>query len=105
MDGSHPSDSPVPNEHVVTVEWWRTTLDVIGPLGKGFEGELLIPYDWKSVRARYRLPDGTFFNNPEGDAHHKTEVLQSIGDCELTAHYHWDDFRFTAGTSIPTGRT
>src|SRR5262245_51979174 len=103
MDGSHPSDFPVPNEHIVRVDWWRTTLDATAALGKGFEGQLFIPYDVKKQSAKYELPDGTKFDNPDGDLHHRSERRDGLGDIELSVHYRLNRWRFTGGVAVPTG--
>ena len=41
MDGSHPDGDPVPNEHIVTVDWYRTTLDLIWSPRSHWELEFL----------------------------------------------------------------
>src|SRR5258706_4887615 len=105
MDGSHPDSDPVPNTHIVKIDWLRTSLDGILPFGEGFEAELFAPYDVKRERVRYELPDGTPFDNPEGDLHHRNETLEGPGDLELIAHYRTGGWRFSAGWSIPTGKT
>lgn len=112
MDGSHPSLQPVPNRHLVTLEWWRTEVAVLHPVGDGWDLEVQIPYDIKDETVKYETPDGQPYENPVGFIHHRTETLDGIGDLRLIANYRprgllfEDDMaRLGFGLSLPTGRT
>ncbi len=105
MDGSHPDVDPVPNTHHVSVDWTRHELALQVPLGGAWDALLEVPYDLKSVKARYTLPDGTPFANPEGDLHHRTERLDGFGDLRIGANLQEGPWRFTFGLSLPTART
>ena len=104
MDGSHPADQPVPNRHVVTLDWWRTELDVKRALTDEISLGLYVPYDVKDQRARFETTGGGSFSNPQGEIHHRTERLEGVGDLELTGDLFVEDLRLTLGFSLPTGR-
>lgn len=112
LDGSHPDETPVPNEHIVDVEWFRTEFSVAWRFAPPqWDVELAVPYDVKIVEARYELPDGTRFDNPEGDLHHRDETLEGFADLRLMFGYREADaflekdfFRVAAGCTIPVGR-
>jgi hypothetical protein len=36
LDGSHPDSVPVPNEHIVHLQWFRMELDVAFGIGAGW---------------------------------------------------------------------
>lgn len=112
LDGSHPDPDPVPNRHIVRLHWWRTELDLSVGVAPDLDVELDIPYDLKDIRARYELPDGTPFNNPQGDLHHRTERLHGISDLKLLANWRPgsillqdDRLHVGIGLSLPAGRT
>ena len=64
LDGSHDSDAPVKNRHIVTMDFWRTELDLAYAFRPDWDVELVVPYEGKRVRARYELPDGTPYDIP-----------------------------------------
>jgi hypothetical protein len=105
LEGSHPDADPVPNTHIVTMDWTRVELDLKLPLSKVTEMELQIPYDTKDMVARYELPDGTEFDNPQGDLHHRTEKLEGFADFRLYWHFRFGDLRLSAGINLPVGDT
>lgn len=79
---------------------------------KDWDVELDIPYDFKIVSAKYELPDGTPFNNPQGDLHHRDERLQGLSDFKLLANYRPgsvllkdDRLHIGLGVSLPVGKT
>lgn len=104
LDGSHDDADPVPNRHLVELTWWRTVLDVGVKLDEGWWAGFSLPYDVKDQKARYELPDGTPYDNPEGDLHHRTETLRGFGDADLTVNYAGGGWRLGAGFSLPLGR-
>ena len=66
----------------------------------------------KDVDARYELPDGTEFDNPEGDIHHRDERLEGFSDLKLFVNYRPgsvllqdDRLHVGLGVSIPVGET
>jgi hypothetical protein len=112
LDGSHPDPDPVPNKHFVHLDWFRTEIDLTYGFSKDWDVELDIPYDVKTVSARYELPDGTPFNNPQGDLHHRDEQLQGVADLKLLANYRPasvllkdDRLHIGLGLSLPAGKT
>lgn len=112
LEGNHPDPDPVPNQHFVELDWWRTELDLLYGFSKDWDVELDIPYDVKDVNARYELPDGTEFNNPEGDLHHRDERLEGFSDLKLFANYRPggvllkdDRLHVGLGVSLPIGET
>jgi len=111
MDGSHPSKQPVPNEHIVSLDWFRTELQAAWSFAEDWDAELAVPYDVKRVRARYELPDGTDYDNPVAGIHHRDETLEGLADLRLLFSRRWsgvvfdaDTLRVGAGFTIPTGR-
>jgi hypothetical protein len=112
LDGSHPDPDPVPNNHSVHVDWFRTELDLAYGFARNWDLELDIPFDVKTVSADYELPDGTPFDNPQGDLHHRDERLEGIADLKLLANYRPgaafvknDRLHVGLGLSLPAGRT
>lgn len=112
LDGSHPDPDPVPNNHFVHLDWFRTEFDLAYGFSKDWDLELDIPYDVKTVSAKYELPDGTPFNNPVGDLHHRDERLQGISDLKLLVNYRPgsvlmgdDRLHVGIGVSLPAGET
>lgn len=112
LEGSHPDADPLPNEHQVRLRWTRVELDLAYALGGGWDVELDLPYDVKVVDARYELPDGTSFDNPNGDLHHRDERLEGMSDLKLLLNWRpggvfTADDRLHAGLglSLPVGRT
>lgn len=67
--------------------------------------ELQIPYDIKDVKATYVLPDGTEFDNPAGNLHHRTEKLEGFSDFKLYWNVTFGDWRLSAGVNLPVGKT
>lgn len=86
------------------MDWSRFEVDLIVPASDRIDLELQIPYDVKSMKARYELPDGTPFDNPQGDLHHRTERLEGVSDLKLLAGFALDGWRLTAGLSLPVGK-
>lgn len=112
MDGSHPSSQPVPNEHFVSLDWFRTEVQAAWSFAEDWDAELAVPYDVKRVRARYELPDGTDYDNPVAGIHHRDETLEGLSDLRLVFSHRWsallfegDTLRVGAGFTIPTGHT
>jgi len=66
--------------------------------------ELQAFYDVKNVHAKYRLPDGTPYDNPEGNLHHRTEKLEGVSDFKLYWNFNVDGWRLGAGVNLPVGR-
>ena len=104
LDGSHPDPDPVPNTHIVTMDWSRIELDVMIPLGESSELEVQMPYDVKNIHARYELPDGTPFDNPLGDLHHRTERLEGAADFKAYCNFSAGEWRLSAGLNLPVGK-
>lgn len=104
LDGSHPAPDPVPNTHLVSMRWTRLEADLIWKPDEPWDFELQVPYDIKVMRARYELPDGTPFDNPLGDLHHRDETLRGFGDLRILASRNAGEWRFSAGLSLPAGR-
>jgi hypothetical protein len=104
LEGSHPDNDPVPNTHIVSLDWTRIEVAVKLPLSEWSEMELQIPYDIKDVEARYELPDGTPFDNPVGNLHHRTEKLEGVSDFKLYWNFAVDGWRLSAGLNLPVGR-
>jgi hypothetical protein len=112
FDGGHPADKPVPNRHEVTIDWFRVELRAAYTIDANWEVETLLPFDIKRQRAKYKLPDGTSFDNPIGDLHHRSETLYGLGDAQQWARWtaygvFHNSISFTAGfgLTIPIGRT
>ncbi len=112
LDGSHPDADPVPNTHIIALDWFRTELDVHWSFAPVWDLELDIPFDVKSIKARYELPDGTSFDNPQGNLHHRTERLDGLSDLRLLLNWRPSSIAVTgdllhlgAGLTLPTGRT
>ncbi len=102
----------MPNQHFVHLDWFRTEFDLAYGFSKDWDIELDIPYDVKTVSAKYELPDGTPFNNPQGDLHHRDERLQGFSDFKLLANYRPgsvllkdDRLHVGLGLSLPVGET
>ena len=111
LDGSHPDTVPVANEHIVGLNWVRVVADVSIAVAPGWDMETEIPYDVKQVTAKYELPDGRPFNNPQGDLHHRDETLEGVSDLSLVCNrrlaslvLEGDFLRIGVGFTIPTGR-
>ncbi len=111
LEGSHPDPNPVPNEHIVGLDWYRVVTGVTIALAPGWDGEVEIPYEIKKVTAKYVLPDGTEFDNPTGDLHHRDETLEGVGDLSLLGNRRirnllldGDFLRVGIGFTVPTGR-
>ncbi len=102
----------MPNRHFVELNWWRTELDVACGVAKDWDVELDVPYDVKDVDASYELPDGTAFDNPQGDLHHRDERLEGFSDLKLFVNYRPGDvllkddrLHVGLGISLPVGET
>ena len=104
LEGRHPDPDPVPNTHIVSLDWTRLEFALKLPLSPTTEMELQIPYDIKDIKARYELPDGTSFDNPIGNLHHRTEKLEGISDFKLYWNFAWGDWRLGAGLNLPVGK-
>ncbi|MEE2828470.1 MAG: hypothetical protein VX498_04710 [Myxococcota bacterium] len=80
-------------------------------LGKGFQLELAIPVDVKAATIEYTLPDGSSFEPPYGDTHHRTETLFGLGDLRLqVAGYRRVEstpllLGARIGLALPSGKT
>lgn len=112
FDGSHNAIEPQPNRHEVTVDWFRVEFHVAYAIDANWEVKTLIPFDIKRQRARYKHEDGSSFDNPLGDIHHRDETLSGITDVQqwvrwTTHRVLHDSVSFTAGfgLTIPIGRT
>lgn len=105
LEGSHPDVDPIPNTHIVKLDWTRYETVLKLALSPVSEMELQMPYDIKDVEARYELPDGTEFENPQGNLHHRTEKLEGFSDFKLLWNFTLDDWRLSAGVNLPVGDT
>ena len=105
LEGSHPDPDPVPNTHIVQLDWTRFEVVLKLQVSPSTEMELQIPYDIKDVEATYELPDGTEFDNPIGNLHHRTEKLKGFADFKLYWNFALDGWRLSAGLNLPVGRT
>ncbi len=110
MDGSHPANDPVEHAHVVQMEWFRTELGFHWSFTPDWDVEIGLPYDVKSMNARYHLPDGSPYDSPTGRLHHRTETLEGPSDFRLLLNFRKADvvlkkdwLRIGAGVSLPTG--
>jgi hypothetical protein len=86
-------------------------LRIARSLSPDWDVELELPFDLKIMRARYELPDGTPFDNPEGDLHHRTESLLGLSDPRLVFHRRFagalvegDSVRLGFGVTLPFGK-
>lgn len=112
FDGSHDATEPEPNRHNVTVDWFRIELRAAYAFNRNWEIETRIPFDVKRQRADYHREDGSSFDNPLGDIHHRDETLTGLGDVQQwlfgTAYgvFH-ESVSLTAGIglTLPLGRT
>lgn len=102
----------MPNQHFVNLDWYRTEVDLAYGFAKDWDIEIDIPYDFKLVSAKYELPDGTPFNNPQGDLHHRDERLEGLSDLKLLVNYRPgsvlmkdDRLHVGLGLSLPVGET
>lgn len=96
---------PVPNTHIVHLDWSRFEVVFKVPFSSTSEMELQMPYDVKDVEARYELPDGTKFDNPQGNLHHRTERLEGAADFKLFFTWLVGDWRLSGGVNLPVGET
>jgi hypothetical protein len=87
------------------MDWSRFEVVVKVPFTPTSEMELQMPYDIKDMKARYELPDGTEFDNPAGDRHHRTERLEGVADFKLFFTWLVGDWRLSAGVNLPVGDT
>ena len=87
------------------MDWSRVELDVMIPIGASSELEFQLPYDVKNMHARYELPDGTPFDNPIGDLHHRTERLEGPADFKAYCNFNAGEWRLSGGLSLPVGET
>ncbi|MBI4230226.1 MAG: hypothetical protein HY608_05255, partial [Planctomycetes bacterium] len=78
FDGSHDSDVPVPNRHIVTLEYYRAEIGLAWPLGPVWDADLVIPWESKGVSAAYELPDGAPYDNTAAAIHHRDETLTGL---------------------------
>ena len=74
--------------------------------------EASLPFDIKDVHARYELPNGDPYNNPEGNLHHRTETLTGISDPKIFVNFRphallfdTDSALIGGGFTLPLGRT
>jgi hypothetical protein len=112
LDGSHWADEPERNRHIVRVDWFRIEMRALHRFGGRWELETVVPFDVKRVRARYELPDGSRFDNPQADLHHRSETLSGISDIQQwfginvrDVLFESGEFGLAAGVSLPVGRT
>jgi hypothetical protein len=94
----------VPHDHVVDLEWYRSRAYVSCAFAPGWDVTIEFAHDVKDVRADYVLPDGTHFDNPFGDVHHRTETLSGLSDVRILFSRHLGSFHVGAGLSFPFGR-
>lgn len=85
------------------LDWTRFETVLKLALSPVTEMELQMPYDIKEMEARYELPDGTEFENPQGNLHHRTETLEGFSDFKLYWNFTLDDWRLSAGVNLPVG--
>jgi hypothetical protein len=87
----------------VKLDWTRYETVLKLALSPVTEMELQMPYDIKDVEATYELPDGTEFDNPQGNLHHRTEKLEGFSDFKLYWNFALGDWRLSAGVNLPVG--
>jgi hypothetical protein len=80
-------------------------------LGKGFQLSFHLPVDIKNSRISYLLSDGTPFDPPYGNVHHRNETLFGLGDARLMARWGVTIpatpviLGIGLGAALPTGKT
>jgi hypothetical protein len=79
-------------------------------LGFGLTDKALLsarlPYDVKDLEIGYRTLDGSPYDPPYGDIHHRTQVLRGVSDGEVTVSFALGPGWIAgAGVTIPFGRT
>lgn len=97
--------------HVHDLLTWqqRAELGVEVGLGKGFQMGLMLPVELRVVRVEYRLLDGSPYEPPYLDIHHRSETLVGPADGELVlsrfqAVHAWT-LGARVGATLPLGRT
>ncbi len=113
FDGSHDATVPVPNRHIVTMDYYRAELGLAWPLGPVWDAELVVPWERKKIYADYELPDGTPYDNTYAIIHHRDETLTGLADFQLTLGRGWtrllrevgDSAFVRVGITLPTGQT
>lgn len=97
--------------HDQSVRLARLDLGVTLGLGKGFTLGVGFPLDLKVLGIEYYLEDGTPYDPPYGDIHHRNERLFGPGDGRWTLGWAIRPiatpllFAFNVGTSLPFGKT
>jgi hypothetical protein len=87
------------------MDWTRYEIVLKVPFSPTSEMELQMPYDIKDMEARYELPDGTEFDNPQGNLHHRTERLEGAADFKLFYTWQLGNWRISPGVNLPVGDT
>lgn len=97
------------HEHDQRIAWFRLDPTLNVGLGGGWQASLSVPLDLRAVTVNYTLPDGTPYDPPYADIHHRTETLAGPTDATLLGKRYVQVgrgiFGFGAGTTIPLGRT
>lgn len=114
-----PDDAPLTCATVGMPEHWhhqgirlaRWDFGVNLGLGRGFVVGFGLPLDLKDLSIAYALLDGTPYEPPYGDIHHRNDKLFGPGDGRLSVQWVGQPiatpliFAVTLGTSLPFGKT
>ena len=110
----HCGDPNVPeiphHEHHQSVTLTRLQGAVSYGLGQGWQIYGKVPVDIKILGIEYTLHDGSPYQPPYGDIHHRNEVLFGLGDGKIEIqHFYRLSKRWVVGagfgSTLPLGRT
>ena len=103
---------PIPDHlHDQGITLLRLEPGVTAGLSKGFQVSFHLPVDLKVSTIDYRLEDGSVFDPPYGDVHHRNETLFGLGDARVMARWSGQIpaspllLGFALGAALPTGKT
>lgn len=96
--------------HDQRIAWFRLDPTLNVGLGGGWQASLSVPFDLRAVTVDYTLPDGTPFDPPYDDIHHREESIAGPIDAMLFGKRYVQAgervlLGFGVGTTIPLGRT
>ncbi len=96
--------------HDQRITWFRLDPTLNVGLGGGWQAAVSVPIDMRSISVDYLLPDGSPYDPPYDDIHHRSEVLGGPVDGTLLVRRYVRAgeravLGLTFGTSLPFGRT
>lgn len=96
--------------HDQRVAWFRLDPTLNVGLGGGWQASLSVPLDLRHVEVDYAYPDGTPYDPPYDDIHHRDETLAGPVDATLLGKRYVQIgergvLGFGLGTTLPLGRT